>query len=330
MWTVAEEKALELQGQLDQGDTPRPIIIKGPQPTIAECIETFISAKKSEGISPRRIKKLRHQLTQFEQFMAARSKLFPSLITATDVIEHRTSWNKVWQSTTTRQKAQQNLRGFLRTCCRDNLNDLLAALGTIKLSKEDEDRLEPKPFTEKEIETLFAQIPKTFPAEKVAIASLLVKFMIATGVAIRDTVQLRRRDIQDGWLRIKRQKTGRRVRQRLDPALCRELLDGDGDYVFWDSNVHKLVTSAVTMWQDDLRLVMQDAGVWIKGNVSHRFRDTAADYWLGQGCSMTEVAAFLGDTVAVCERHYANLASQRMDERLAKMPTRSWTHGAKA
>ncbi len=328
-WSVAEDKAVELQEQLDRGDTPKPIIVKGPQPTIAECIDTFISAKESENISARRVKKLRLQLDQFEQFMSARSKLFPSLITAADVIEFRAGWDKVWESTTTRQKAQQNIRGFLRTCCRENLNDLLAALKTIKLSKEDKERLEPKPFTEKEIKTLFAQIPKTFPAEKIALATLLVKFMIATGVAIRDTVQLKRKSIQDGWLRINRQKTGRPVRQHLDPALCRELLAGEGEYIFWDGKYQ--VTSEVTTWQDDLRLLMQEAHLWIEGNVSHRFRDTAVDFWLGQGCSLTEVAAMLGDTLAVTERHYANLASVRMEERLKHVPKRSWTgEGAQA
>jgi integrase len=326
--TVAEDKATELQEQLDRGDTPKPIIVKGPQRTISECIETFISAKESENISPRRVKKLRHQLNQFEEFMSARSKLFPSLITTADVIEFRAGWDKVWGSATTRQKAQQNIRSFLRTCCRENLNDLLAALKTIRLSKDDRERLEPKPFTEKEIKTLFAQIPKTFPPDKVAPATLLVKFMIATGVAIRDTVQLKRKSIRDGWRRINRQKTGRPVLQHLDPALCRELLHGEGEYIFWDGKYQ--VTSEVTSWQDDLRLLMQNAGLWIEGNVSHRFRDTAVDFWLGQGCSLTEIAAMLGDTVAVCERHYANLASARMEERLAKMPKRSWTEGTHA
>jgi len=328
-WTVAEDKAIELQEQLDRGDTPKPIIVKGPQPTISDCIQTFISGKQSEGISKRRVKKLQLQLNQFEQFMSARSKLFPSLITAADVIEFRATWDKIWASATTRQKAQQNIRSFLRTCCRENLNDLLAALKTIRLSKEDKERLEPKPFTEREIKALFAQVPKTFPPEKVAVATLLVKFMIATGVAIRDTVQLERKSIRDGWLRINRQKTGRPVRQHLDPALCRELLEGDGEYVFWDGKYQ--VTSEVTTWQDDVRLLMQNAGVWIEGNTTHRFRDTAVDFWLGQGCSLTEIAAMLGDTVAVCERHYANLASARMEERLAKMPKRSWAkQGAQA
>ncbi|MFZ0806645.1 MAG: hypothetical protein WAN03_10705 [Candidatus Sulfotelmatobacter sp.] len=321
-WGIAEERAAELQAQLDRGDTPRPIIVKAPQRTIADCIDTFISAKESEGISARRIKKLRRQLAAFEQFMASRSKLFPSLITAADAIDFRAGWNKSWKSTTTRQKAQQNIRSFLRSCCRENLNELLAALKAIRLSKDDKERLEPKPFTEKEIKALFAQIPKTFPPEKVALATLLVKFMIASGVAIRDTVQLKRKSIRDGWLRINRQKTGRPVLQHLDPALCRELLHGEGEYVFWDGKFQ--VTSEVTTWQDDLRLLMQDAELWIEGNVSHRFRDTAVDFWLGQGCSLTEIAAMLGDTVAVCERHYANLASARMEERLAKMPKRSW------
>jgi hypothetical protein len=180
-WAVAEDKAVELQKQLDRGDTPKPIIVKGPQPTIAECIDTFISAKKSENISARRVKKLRHQFNQFEAFMSARSKVFPSLITSADVIEFRAGWERAWPSATTRQNAQQNIRSFLRTCCRENLNDLLAALKTIRLSKVDKERLEPKPFTEKEIKVLFAQIPKTFPAEKVAVvaSSLSVKKTIS-------------------------------------------------------------------------------------------------------------------------------------------------------
>ena len=69
---------------------------------------------------------------------------------------------------------------------------------------------------------------------------------------------------------------------------------------------------------------MEDAGLWIKGNLSHRFRDTAVDFWLGAGCSLTEIAAMLGDTVSVLEEHYLSLISKRMEERLAKVPVRTW------
>jgi integrase len=322
-WAVAEDRAVELQEQLDRGDTPKPIIAREPQSTIADCILTFISGKQSEGISERRVQKLQQHLNLFEAFMSARSKLFPSLITAVDVIEFRAGWNKAWPSARTRQNAQQNLRGFLRTCCRENLNDLLAALKTIRLSKEDNERLEPKPFTEEEIKILFAKIPKTFEPERIATATLLVKFMIATGAAIRDTVQLdRHKHLHDGWLKFNRQKTGRAVVQQLDSALYAELMEGKGKYVFWDGKYQ--VTSEVTKWQDDIRLLMQNAGVWIEGNTTHRFRDTAVDFWLGQGSELTEVAAMLGDTLAVTQRHYANLASKRMQERLKNVAVRSW------
>jgi hypothetical protein len=70
---------------------------------------------------------------------------------------------------------------------------------------------------------------------------------------------------------------------------------------------------------------MKDAGPWIKGNLFHRFRDTAVDYWLGEGWSLDEVAEALGDTVAVVQKHYKDLASKRMEARLAKLPIRSWS-----
>ena len=73
-----------------------------------------------------------------------------------------------------------------------------------------------------------------------------------------------------------------------------------------------------------MRDLMKAAGVYIKGNVYHRFRDTAVDFWIGQGWSLTDVATALGDTVTVVEKHYKDWASQRMKERLAKLPVREW------
>ena len=39
---------------------------------------------------------------------------------------------------------------------------------------------------------------------------------------------------------------------------------------------------------------------------------------------MTEIASMLGDTVVVTERHYADLASKRMEGRLMTIVTRRW------
>lgn len=329
-WGAAEDKAAELQRSLDTGGTREVQTTQPSAQTIAAAIETFITAKRGEGVGPATISKASHQLGCFERFLGDRQgpRYFPHEITKDDVIQFRATWDQTWKSAITRQKAQQNLRAFIRHCCRaEHRDSLLEALGKpIKVTKEDKERLKPKPLTEAELKHLLAEVPKIFP-DKVTVARVtaLIHCMVSTGLAIRDTIQLERRSIDGGWLKIERQKTGKAVMQKLDAALHRELLavtNGNPRYIFWNGT--SLPTSATTNWQHDLRLLMKSAGLWIKGNLSHRFRDTAVDFWLGAGCSMTEVAAMLGDTVAIVEKHYADLASKRMEERLSKMPVRSW------
>jgi site-specific recombinase XerD len=326
IWHQAEAKAAELQQRLDRGATG--LIVKSPDQTIERAVETFISAKQSEGVRAATIRKLRFQLTRFQQFMQDRSKYFPVEISTTDVIEFRAGWEKSWRSGVTRQKAQQNLRGFLRSCCKTNLPDLLATLKPVRLTQADKLRLKPQPFSERELATLLAQVPVTFTDPvKIARMTALIHFMVATGTAIRDTVQLTRSDIKNCWLHFQRQKTGKTVHQKLDQTLCQELhAVASETYVFWNGTSE--ATSAVGLWQEDLRRLMGDAGVWIKGNLSHRFRDTAVDFWLSQGADLTTVAALIGDTLKTVERHYSDLASERMKERIARAPVRVWGNEA--
>lgn len=220
-WRVAEEKREELQKRLDAGATT-----SAPQTTartIANEVETFIAAKRGMRLSNATLRKLRYQVTLLEQFMSRRSIFFSSEIRPHDVVEFRQSWT--WKSGVTLQKAQQNIRGFLRRCNPPNLKSLLDVMQPIKLSKTDITRLKPRPFSEDELKRLLAQVPKTFPdKEKQARMTALVHCQVSTGLAIRDTVQLERTNIKDGWLRIERQKTNKPVVQRLDPTLCAELL----------------------------------------------------------------------------------------------------------
>lgn len=324
---TALEKARELERRLNAGETP---VLPRPEqpkkPTIKDKIETHILAKQSEGLSNSTRRKLKYQLGLFEQYMADRSKFFPPEITTDDVIHFRANWK--WKSNVTRQKAQQNLRGYLRTACEGKqLEDILRMLKPIKLTKEDTVRLKPRPFSDKELTTLIAQVARTFADDvtKQARVVALIHCQVETGLAIRDTVQLERDHIKSGWLRIERQKTGRAVRQPLRPGLYEELLtvtNGNPKYVFWNGT--SLPESATGLWQTDLRQLMKDAGLWIKGNLSHRFRDTAVDFWLSEGRSVEQVAAYLGDTVRIVERHYADLISERMEKQLASVPFRSW------
>ncbi|HEU0046891.1 MAG: hypothetical protein DMG96_38390 [Acidobacteria bacterium] len=332
-WGLAEEKAHELQKQLDSGrygmavtDTPAPV---SHHQTIAGAIQTFIRGKESENLSSATIRKLRYQLNMFEQFMTSRSKFYPADITAQDVIDYRATWT--W-SDLTKIKAQSNLRGFIQACCKGNhRTDLLDALGKIKETKQGKERRKPKPFTEEEIENLLAKVPVVFAddPEKIPSHQTMIRLMVSTGLAIVDTVQLERAALErakkTGVLEVERQKTNKPATIPISTGLLGELLavmNGNPKYVFWHGAA--LADSETKRLQGEMRDLMKAAGVYIKGNVYHRFRDTAVDFWIGQGWSLTDVATALGDTVTVVEKHYKDWASQRMKERLAKLPVREW------
>ena len=262
--------------------------------------------------------------------MTACSKFYPSQITVQDVIDCRatcTGWNDL-----SKIKAQQNLRGFLRMCLRgDHRTDVLDALNTIKETKHGKERRKPKPLTEDEINKLLAKIPVVFADEPADIPryKTLVRFMTSTGVAIVDGVQLERSVLEHakktGVLTIYRQKTGKPATIPIHNGLLNELLailNGNPKYVFWHGT--SLADSETKRLQDKMRTLMKAAGVYTPGVVFHRFRDSAVDYWLGQGWSMTDIATALGDTVRTVERHYRDWASQRMQNRMATLPVRQW------
>jgi integrase/recombinase XerD len=325
-WAEAERKKREIEDQLT-GRVPetKP---RETQRGTRQAVETYLTAKTSENLTKATIRKLRFQLGQFVDFVEKRSKFFPAEITSQDVIDFRASWT-TWGDLT-RIKAQQNLRGFIRFACKGNRDELLDALGAIKQTREGRERRKPKPLTEAELEKLLAQVPITFEDEpsKIPLVTAFIKGAVGTGLACVDMVHLERKALmaaKHGLLTIERRKTGRKATPRIDNALREELLavmNGNPRYVFWNGN--SLPGSATGLWQTDLRRLFDEAGLWIKGNLSHRFRDTAVDFWLGQGCSLTDIAAMLGDTVAIVERHYADLAGKRMEERLLKVPARRW------
>ncbi|HZW81761.1 MAG TPA: hypothetical protein VFF50_14910 [Candidatus Deferrimicrobiaceae bacterium] len=149
---TALEKARHLERRLRSGETPYlPKPEQSKNATIRDKIETYtLNKQKGVGLSKATLRKLKYQLGLFEQFLQDRSKFFPQEITADDVIHFRASWK--WGSGVTRQKAQQNLRGFLRFICDGKqLEAALKILESIKLSKEDTARLKPKPFTDDEL-----------------------------------------------------------------------------------------------------------------------------------------------------------------------------------
>ncbi len=325
-WGIAVERARTLDARLNNDPHSAPQVSAAPaeRPTIEAQIQAFIAAKESENIQLSTIRKLKYQLKLFLDFMSAppRLKTFCDEITQADALAFRSTWK--WGDLT-RIKAQQNLKGFLGFV---RNTEALSALKPIKETKEGRKRRKPKPLSESDITALLKQARK-LPQSKSDKMCALIRCMVSTGLSIVDAVQLERGALERAEktkiLKIERQKTNKEAKIPVNAELLTELktvLNGNPKYVFWHGGA--LADSETKRLQGEMRELMKAAGIYIEGNVFHRFRDTAVDFWLGAGWSMTDIAVALGDTTAIVERHYKDWASHRMDERLATLPVRNW------
>jgi len=125
-----------------------------------------------------------------------------------------------------------------------------------------------------------------------------------SGVRISDAVTVKRDRIKNGKLFLYAAKTGKPVYVPL-PKNVLDILkaaDDGNSHLFW-SGIGKL-KSALTEWQDRLKKVGNIAGVTGRG-FAHRLRDTFSVSLLEKGVPLETVAALLGNTVKVCEKHYA-------------------------
>jgi hypothetical protein len=326
-WAVAEEKRADKQQQLDNPQKAIPSTEASTEWTIKQYVDAFLKDKQTNNVGPDFVGALRGQLNRFEAFCTERGRFYPTAITKQDISDFRATWTSGWQkwkpwSPLKRSKTQTNYRAFLKYCSR---GDLLDCFTKIKYGQS-----KPKPLTQEQVKKLLAQIPKTFAdsPNKVTRVTAFVKTAISLGPACIDAVSLEREAVQkatNGVLRFERRKTGRIATPRIDTGLRRELLalESNGSlYLFWDGK--GLLDTAVKAWADDIRILFKAANLYTKGDLTHRFRDTAIDFWFSEGCNSTEVADMAGDTVAIIEKHYKNYCSKARESHIAKLPARSW------
>src|SRR5579863_5642891 len=258
-WAEAEEIKRKLEAEFEG----KPAIAEQERQTIDRAVELFLASKTSQGIDAQVVKKYKRELDRLSAFCSKRSKLFVSEILLEDLIEFRSSWDELYPSSATRQQVQTRLRGFLRYCYDARWIDRIPRLSPIQA-----DEPPTLPFTAKEYHQILAAIPKSFPdSDKRKKVRALVQAMRYSGLAIRDTVTLRRSEIQ--WdsqkklhrITTSRLKTGTHVSVPIPPKVAKELLavlNGHPEYLFWSTGNGK-EQSAVTNWQHDLRTLFRKA-----------------------------------------------------------------------
>jgi integrase/recombinase XerD len=341
-WTQAEKVRSKIEASF-AGDPTVQTGFTGTSDgkTIQQAIELFITNKRSQGVSQGVIGKYERELKDLESFFARHSKFHVRDITLDDLILFRGTWNEKYPSSLTRQKVQERLRSFLRYCYDSGSLQKLPKLSPIKV-----DEPPTLPLTDTEYTKLLSECTTKFNPDKAKKVHALVRVMRHSGLAIRDAVTLERDEIL--WDKKKkvhrivtsRQKTGVHVSIPLPPDVAKELLEvlnGNERYVFWNRGayggnvsekrgVNGQETTVVGMYQTALRDLFKAAGVYLENQhmVSHRLRDTFAVGMLEKGVPMEEVAKMLGNSLKVCEKHYAKWMQSRQD-RLDSLVIGTWT-----
>jgi integrase len=124
-----------------------------------------------------------------------------------------------------------------------------------------------------------------------------------TGLRIGDVVQLHKSKVSGGYITLRTQKNGKAVKLPLHPEIK---LEPKGEYFFWSGEGKS--KSAVRDWQRTLRRLGEIAGVHVH---AHRWRHTFATDLLSKGVSVSEVAAILGNSPRIIEKHYSQWIQAR-------------------
>jgi len=329
-WVVAEQARKRVEAQFEavaSGQAITAVSLEAEsRKTIERAIQLFTSDKRSQGMNADVLKKYDRELGRFNDFMGQRSKFFPNEITLEDLTEFRSAWKEIYPSSTTRQKVQERLRGFMRYCYEAQWMDRVPKLSAIKV-----DEPPTMPLTDVEYAKLLAKIPDEFKdATKARRVHALVQLMRHSGLSIRDAVTLERDEIQkDAKKKLyrivtNRQKTGTHVSVPIPDDVAAEVLaalNGNPRYVFWNTGTGK-EQSAVTNWQHDLRTLFRAAG-FPEGH-PHQLRDTFAVSLLAKGVPLQEVSKLLGhESIKTTEKSYAKWEQTRQD-RLDTFVVATW------
>ena len=133
--------------------------------------------------------------------------------------------------------------------------------------------------------------------------------MLYSGIRISDCVLLRKERINDGKLFIRKaHKNSASVWVPLPPKVL-EALDAIGAADFYFSTGQGKVKTWTTEWEERLKKVFVLAG--LPDGHSHQLRDTFSVNLLRRGRTLEDVAALLGNTVDVCQKHYSPWVQSR-------------------
>jgi integrase/recombinase XerD len=324
-WTEAEENKRRLEDEL-AGRTPE---VKPEGHGIQDSITVFLQDKTNQGITDKVIGKYTRELARLREYCERNKVYTVQGITRELLTGFCATWPELYPSTTTRAKVRERVQSFLRYCYEAQWIPRIPALAKIKVE-------EPPtlPLSAAEFDRLLdAVYGKIEDKEKQAQVHALLQLMRWSGLAIRDSLTLKRDELQHdkkkGIYRVvtARQKTGTHVSVPIPPDVAQKLLavvNDNPEYFFWSGKGEE--ESITKNWMKYyIAPLFEAAKIPSTGHMmSHRLRDTFAVDLLEKGVPLEEVSKLLGhESIKTTERSYAKWVKGRQD-RLDGLVTGTW------
>ena len=148
-------------------------------------------------------------------------------------------------------------------------------------------------------------------------AKALVLTMRYSALSIRDAFLLRRDNVRNGQIEVRRAKNGKPVTVPIRADLVMALnsvplpLGARAGCPYYFYAPDRNLENAIRRASRTLKSVFKESGV--ANAKSHRFRHTLATRMLEQGASYEDVAAILGNSARIVEKHYAKWSSGRQE-----------------
>ncbi len=276
--------------------------------TVAAACKRFLADAESRHLREGSILKYRQVVKSLEPLATKTMRA----VTVNDIRTLRESW-KI--SALTMQKRLETIKAFFKFCVASGWMEKSPA----EAIKAPVVKQKPTmPFTDEEILRVFQALDEKY-LEVHPFSSELMKrkikafilVMLYAGIRISDCVFLKRDRVKGGKLFIRTHKTNVAVWVPLPDEVLVALEDcGPGNFYF-TTGAGKVKTWT-TEWEERLKKVFVLAG--LPAAHSHMLRDTFSVRLLVKGVPLETVAALLGNTIKVCEKHYSPWVQARQNE----------------
>ena len=315
-WARALKKIAALESGESEGRRPMKLFDEARAAYLRFC----------ETLEPSTQRKNRNALAQLGAFLRGRgiSKVDEILVETID--EH--GQNRLQEiAPITWSKELEILRAFFAFCLdrewvRLNVAKRVKAPRNIKPN-------DVEPYTQEEVVRILAACDSMGRGAYERLrARAMVLLLRTTALRISDVATLAKSRAQSGEILIRTMKTGQAVRLPLRAEVAEALARlpepkgspaAGSEFYFWNGVTSKRCVIGIA--ERTLAAVFRASGV-PKAH-AHRFRHTLATELLSIGASFEDVAAILGNSAAVVERHYGKWSrarQERLNSLLARLP----------